>query len=350
VTPDDGDAVPRPPVPQSQGKRMTTLMDKTSADGETPTRTPRRASLVERAAQRLGTAAEARGDAGAPPVSGGGDGGGPPGRGPGGPRGPGGGSGGAPRAPDHVPLKVSIDLDQLQSDGMVTPRGERSVIAEEYRMIKRPLLQEAFTYRRGEVRKSNLIMVTSALPSEGKSFTSINLAMSIAKERDVHVLLVDSDLSRPNIGKTLGISAEKGLTDLLDDPALTVPDVLLRTNIPNLSIILAGKPHSMGTELLASHRAEQIIREMADRYKDRVIIFDSAPALVSAEGTALSPHVGQILLIVEAERTTELEVKGALDVLSGCENIQLVLNKVRTRFGARTKAMYNGYYYYGSYS
>lgn len=106
----------------------------------------------------------------------------------------------------------------------------------------------------------------------------------------------------------------------------------------------------MGTELLASHRAGQIIREMAERYKDRVIIFDSAPALVSAEGTALSPHVGQVLLIVEAERTTELEVKGALDVLSSCENVQLVLNKVRTRFGARTKAMYNGYYYYGSYT
>lgn len=249
-----------------------------------------------------------------------------------------------------MPLKVTIDLDRLQSEGMVTPRGERTVIAEEYRMIKRPLLQEAFTYRRGEVRKKNLIMVTSALPSEGKSFTSINLAMSIAKERDVHVLLVDSDLSRPNIGHVLGISAEKGLTDLLDDPSLSVPDVLLRTNVPNLSVILAGKPHAMGTELLASHRARDIIREMAERYKDRVIIFDSAPALVSAEGTALSPHVGQIVLIVEAERTTELEVKGALDVLSGCENIQLVLNKVRTRFGARTKAMYNGYYYYGSYT
>ncbi|WP_404379891.1 XrtA-associated tyrosine autokinase [Caenispirillum salinarum] len=329
---------------------MTSLMDKTSADSDQPTRAPRRGSLVERAAERLGTTSDLRGaDAPRrevrPGLSGGGR--GPGGGGDGGGHG---GSGGGPRAPDHVPLEVSIDLDRLHAEGMVTPRPSRSVIAEEYRMIKRPLLQQAFTYRRGEVRKNNLIMVTSALPSEGKSFTSINLAMSIAKERDLHVLLVDSDLSRPNIGQTLGVSAEKGLTDLLDDPSLSVPDVLLRTNVPNLSVILAGRPHAMGTELLASHRAGQIIREIAERYKDRIIIFDSAPALVSAEGTALSPHVGQILLIVEAERTTEGEIKGALDTLSACDNIQLVLNKVRTRFGARTKAMYNGYYYYGSYT
>ncbi|WP_343870440.1 XrtA-associated tyrosine autokinase, partial [Caenispirillum bisanense] len=254
---------------------------------------------------------------------------------------------GASAATARAAGQVTIDLDRLQAMGMVTPRGERSSIAEEFRMIKRPLLQAAFTYRPGQVRKENLIMVTSALPSEGKSFTAVNLAMSIAKERDVHVLLIDSDLSRPNVGPMLNVSSEKGLTDLLDDPSLEVRDVLLRTNVPNLSLILAGKPHPMGTEMLASHRATSLIREMAERYKDRVIIFDSAPALVSAEGTALSPHVGQVLLIVEAERTTELEVKGALDVLHACDNIQLVLNKVRTRFGVHGKGGYEGYYYYG---
>ncbi|SOD90874.1 XrtA-associated tyrosine autokinase [Caenispirillum bisanense] len=336
---------------------MTSVID-TTASGHDDPRKARRVSLVERAAQRLG------GDAPQPELA---------------------GAGAAvaerpaPAAPPppqqqhphphhHSPRpaprpspaadavshggpagggRVDIDLDRLQAGGMVTPRGERSSIAEEFRMIKRPLLQAAFTYRPGQVRKENLIMVTSALPSEGKSFTAVNLAMSIAKERDVHVLLVDADLSRPNVGAMLGISAERGLTDLLEDPSLSVPDVLMRTNVPNLSIILAGKPHPMGTELLASQRATAIIREMAERYKDRVIIFDSAPTLVSAEGTALSPHVGQVLLIVEAERTTELEVKGALDVLHACENVQLVLNKVRTRFGVHSKGVYDGYYYYG---
>lgn len=338
---------------------MTSLIDTSSSEHE-DSRKQRRASLVERAAQRLGGETAGGGQSAPPPQAQ--------------PRpapamaadasGAGAAAAVAERpapaaAPGPRPSpaaeqvaysgggRVEIDLDRLQASGMVTPRGERSSIAEEFRMIKRPLLQAAFTYRPGKVRKENLIMVTSALPSEGKSFTAVNLAMSIAKERDVHVLLVDSDLSRPNVGAMLGISAERGLTDLLEDPALSVPDVLLRTNVPNLSVILAGKPHPMGTELLASQRATGIIREMAERYKDRIIIFDSAPTLVSAEGTALSPHVGQVLLIVEAERTTELEVKGALDVLHACENVQLVLNKVRTQFGVHSKGVYDGYYYYG---
>lgn len=323
---------------------MTTAMDNTAPDGENPARPttqqqpPPRASLVERAAQRM------RGDPAAAPAASRPRPQSPPQQ----PQ--------APRRPetpessgkaDRRPAPVFIDLDRLQEQGMVTSRGERSKIAEEFRMIKRPLLQEAFTYKRGQPRRANLIMITSALPSEGKSFTTVNLAMSIAKERDVHVLLVDADLSRPNIGETLGVSAEKGLTDLLDDPSLEVSDVLLRTNVPNLSVMLAGHPHAMGTELLASQRATAIFREMAERYTDRVILFDSAPALVSAEGTALSPHVGQVVLIVEAERTTELEVKGALDVLNGCDSVQIILNKVRTHFGMGGQNAYDGYYYYG---
>lgn len=329
---------------------MTSLIDNTSSGGEDPRKAARRASLVERAAQRLG-GSEPPPAAVPPPRPA------APAAAAAAPAGAEGDTAVAERPPavEAPPTgytgggagRIEIDFDRLQAEGMVTPRGERSSIAEEFRMIKRPLLQAAFSYKPGKVRKENLIMVTSALPSEGKSFTAVNLAMSIAKERDVHVLLVDSDLSRPNVGAMLGVSAERGLTDLLEDPSLTVPDVLLRTNVPNLSMILAGKPHPMGTELLASHRATSIIREMAERYKDRIIIFDSAPTLVSAEGTALSPHVGQVLLIVEAERTTELEVKGALDVLHACENIQLVLNKVRTRFGVHSKGVYDGYYYYG---
>ncbi len=312
---------------------MTSLIEP-AFSGHGDNRPPRRASLVERAAQRLGD------DSGPAPRP-------APGAAPGPAVLPPKPDAGSRASAGQASGRIAIDLDRLQALGMVTPRGERSSIAEEFRMIKRPLLQAAFTYRPGQVRRDNLIMVTSALPSEGKTFTAINLAMSIAKERDVHVLLVDSDLSRPNVGPMLNVTAEKGLTDLLDDPALDVRDVLLRTNVPNLSLILAGKPHPMGTEMLASQRATSLIREMAERYKDRIVIFDSAPALVSAEGTALSPHVGQVLLIVEAERTTELEVKGALDVLHACDSIQLVLNKVRTRFGLHGKGGYEGYYYYG---
>ncbi|GAB6054304.1 hypothetical protein JCM17960_31240 [Magnetospira thiophila] len=244
--------------------------------------------------------------------------------------------------------QITIDLDGLAEKGMITSRGERSRMTEEFRMIKRPLLLRAFATGDEAIKDGNLLMVTSAIPGEGKTYTSVNLAMSIAKERDVYVLLVDADLSRPNVMATIGLKTDKGLVDLLDNDELDVADVLLRTNIPNLSIIPAGRPHAMGTELLASERAGQVINEIAMRYRNRVIIFDTAPVLASSEGGALLKHVGQIVLVVEFERTKDVEVLGALDMLDSCEHINLVLNKARTRLaGGHGGPGYYGNYYAG---
>ncbi|WP_065814716.1 XrtA-associated tyrosine autokinase [Magnetospira sp. QH-2] len=240
---------------------------------------------------------------------------------------------------------IDIDLDAIAEKGMITSRGERSRMTEEFRVIKRPLLLRALATGEEAVKDGNLIMVTSAIPGEGKTYTSVNLAMSIAKERDVFVLLVDADLSRPNVMPTLGLKADRGLVDLLENEDLDVADVLMRTNIPNLSIIPAGRSHSMGTELLASERAGQVINEIAMRYRNRVIIFDTAPVLASSEGGALLKHVGQIILVVEFERTKEVEVLGALDMLDNCEHINLVLNKAGTRLAGG----HGGSAYYGSY-
>ncbi len=240
---------------------------------------------------------------------------------------------------------ITIDLDRLAAMGMITPRAERSRMTEEYRVIKRPILLRAFAAGEDAVKDANLIMITSAIPSEGKTFTAINLAMSIAKERDVYVLLVDADLSRPSIMSTLGVKADRGFVDLLEHEEMSVADVLLRTNISNLSVIPAGRPHAMGTELLASERAGQVIDEIAMRYSNRVIIFDTAPVLASSEGGALLKHVGQIVLVVEFERTKKAEVLGALDMLESCEYINLILNKSRTRLAAG----HGGAGYYGSY-
>ncbi len=250
----------------------------------------------------------------------------------------------APPAPDrHGPAsrRVDIDLDRLFTSGMVTPRGERTRIAEEYRVIKRPLLLKAVAGSQEAVDKGNLIMVSSSIPGEGKTFTAVNLAMSMAKERDVYVLLVDADLSRPAVFPTLGIEADMGFSDLLEDASLDVADVLLRTNVENLSLIAAGRPHPMGTELLASERAGHVIGEIAHRYANRVIILDTAPVLASSEGGALSRFVGQVVFVVEAEKTNEAAVKGALDVLGSCKHIGLVLNKARTRLAS---GLYGGYY------
>ena len=239
---------------------------------------------------------------------------------------------------------VHLNLDALTARHVLTPRGERSRMAEEYRSIKRPLLQYARASFKKPELKGNLIMVTSAIPGEGKTFTTVNLAMSIAKERDLNVLLIDADLSRPSLATRLGIEESLGLTDLLEDPSLDVAQVLQRTNIRNLSLITAGRPHTMGTELLASRRAETVINELARRYPDRIILFDTSPIQATNEGGALAPEVGQVILIVEAERTTEMEIKGALEMLSACPNVMLLLNKTKTRFGRYYGTYYGTYY------
>jgi receptor protein-tyrosine kinase len=239
---------------------------------------------------------------------------------------------------------VHLNLDALTARHVLTPRGERSRMAEEYRSIKRPLLQYARASFKKPELKGNLIMVTSAIPGEGKTFTTVNLAMSIAKERDLNVLLIDADLSRPSLASRLGIEESLGLTDLLEDPSLDVSQVLQRTNIRNLSLITAGRPHTMGTELLASRRAETVINELARRYPDRIILFDTSPIQATNEGGALATEVGQVILIVEAERTTEMEIKGALEMLSVCPNVMLLLNKTKTRFGRYYGTYYGTYY------
>jgi len=239
---------------------------------------------------------------------------------------------------------VNLNLDALTARLVLTPRGERSRMAEEYRSIKRPMLQYARAAFNKPELKGNLIMVTSSIPGEGKTFTTINLAMSIAKERDLNVLLIDADLSRPSLAARLGIEESLGLTDLLEDETMDVGQVLQRTSIRNLSLITAGRPHVMGTELLASRRAETVINELARRYSDRIILFDTSPIQATNEGGALAAEVGQVVLVVEAERTTEMEITGALEVLSVCPNVMLLLNKTKTQFGRNYGTYYGSYY------
>lgn len=239
--------------------------------------------------------------------------------------------------------KVEIDLEMLSERGFVTPNSEATAIAEEFRQVKRSLLLNAFGKGGAKIDRGNLVLVTSSRPAEGKTFCAINLAMSIAAERDLTVLLVDADLAKPDILATLGIQGGKGLVDVVLDPSLDLSDCMLRTNIPNLSILPAGRHHNLSTELLASDRMTRIVDEIAGRYKDRMIVFDSSPALASSLGPVLALHVGQCLFVVEAERTTDEDAKEALTLLSRCPNINLLLNKSRFR----SRAQFGGYYGYG---
>lgn len=224
---------------------------------------------------------------------------------------------------------AEIDLARLQAMGMVTPERSRSATAEEYRVIKRPLLRNATATGAAKIDNGNLIMVTSALPGEGKTFNAINLAVSMAMELDHTVLLVDADVSRPSVLSQLGLPPEKGLMDVLAGNVTDLSDVLLRTNIEKLSILPAGNVHQRATELLASEAMNLLLEQMASRYPDRIIIFDSPPLLVTTESRVLATHMGQIVVVVEAERTTHGTVKQALATIENCPIKLMVLNKSR---------------------
>jgi len=251
-----------------------------------------------------------------------------------------------PRPESHalnqaVSRTVSIDLVRLGERGMVTPERPRSAIAEEFRVIKRPLLRNATASGAARIDDGNLIMVTSALPGEGKTFSAINLAISMAMELDYTVLLVDADVSRPSVLSQLGLAPERGLMDVLAGDVTDLSEVLFRTNIEKLSILPAGMPHQRATELLASEAMTQLLEQMAKRYPDRIIVFDSPPLLVTTESRVLATHMGQIVLVVEAERTTHATIRQALATVESCPIKLMVLNKSRER----SPGSYYGYGY-----
>jgi receptor protein-tyrosine kinase len=183
-------------------------------------------------------------------------------------------------------------------------------------------------------------MVTSSLPSEGKTFTAINLAMSVAMEFDNTVLLIDGDVAHPMLPTLLDVPSEPGLLDLLTRDDLDVGDALVRTNVEKLTVLPAGSRHKRATELLASEQMVNLLRELASRYSDRIIIFDSPPLLATTEARVLATHVGQIVMVVAADATTQHTVSQALSTIESCEIVLMMLNKARkTEVGS-----YYGYY------
>jgi len=225
--------------------------------------------------------------------------------------------------------RVELDLARMRDQGMVTAAAGRTRLLEDFRVIKRPLLQRAFNERAPGDKPGNLIMITSSLPGEGKTYCAVNLAMSIAMELDHTVLLIDADVARPSVLRTLGLPEHRGLMDLLVDDKLDMADVMLRTNVDTLSILPAGTSTPRATELLASSTMTNLVHEIANRYPDRIVIFDSPPLLLTSESRVLASHMGQIVMVVEAQTTTQHAVKEALHQLEGYPNVNLIYNKTR---------------------
>ncbi len=240
-----------------------------------------------------------------------------------------------------VSRRVELDFEVLSAAGIVSPNSPRTQIADQYRVIKRPLIRNAMGRGAARIDNGNLIMVTSSLPGEGKSFTAINLAMSIATELDNTVMLVDADVARPSVLRVLGLPPGPGLLDLIVDESLDLSSVLLKTNVDKLTILPSGTKHDRATELLASESMSRLLENMANRYSDRIIIFDSPPLLLTTESRVLATHMGQIVMVVHAAKTLQADVRAALGTIEACPVKMLVLNQ------SRSTSLASGGYGYG---
>lgn len=233
-----------------------------------------------------------------------------------------------------------VAVEELRENGYLLPDAPVTALAEEFRIVKRQLLLAAEANDR-----ARLVMIASAAPDEGKTFCAVNLALSIAAERDTEVLLVDADFAKPEVLSTLGLANGPGLMDAIVDRTLDVESCVIRTSIPHLAVLPAGKPHNDATELLASDRMREVLDRILTSHPSRMVIFDTPPTLAASVASELALHVGQVLMVVRADTTGEAGLRDALGLLAGCDQIRLLLNRVRfapsgSRFGA--------YYGYGN--
>jgi protein-tyrosine kinase len=237
---------------------------------------------------------------------------------------------------------ASIDAVSLERAGMVDWSRTRTRISEEFRLVQRQIIRSAFGPG-AEPGFSNLLLVTSARPGEGKSFMSTNLSGSIARQGDHHVLLIDADSKRDSICYSLGLAQARGLLDLAANPKLDPAPLIVKTPIERLSILPVGRERERSAELFSTKEMTRLIQSLGRRYADRLLILDAPPCLSTSDPAVLSQVVGQILFVVEADRTQRDEIEASLDLIQACPTITMVLNKQqissRYTFGA-----YSSYY------
>ena len=237
----------------------------------------------------------------------------------------------------------TIDREGLREGGFILPDASASGLAEEFRIVKRQLLQAASGKTGITEDKRQTIMVCSAAPDEGKTFCAINLALSMASEKDVEVLLVDGDFSKPEILSILGLEGGKGLTDAIAEPGADPESYVIQTNVERLSVLPAGSQCNNVTELLASQRTRQVFDALTAGRPNRIVIFDSPPVLMASPASILANKVGQIVMVVRADKTKETDLREAVGLLSGCEHLSLMLNACGFAPSGRRFGSYYGY-------
>ncbi|HET7586554.1 MAG TPA: AAA family ATPase [Gammaproteobacteria bacterium] len=242
---------------------------------------------------------------------------------------------------------VHIDFESLRDAGMYPSEDNSGHIADQYRRIKRPLLANITGKGATQVTNGRRIMVASSVPGEGKTFTSFNLALSIALERDYTALLIDGDVAKCDMTRILNMEDRPGLLDLLGNERLQLENVVAQTDVPRLKVLPAGQWNTISTELLASRRMDHVLDEITRSMPNCIIVFDSPPLLATSEAQVLAAAMGQIVVVVAAGRTSQQTVKAGVETLDADKSINMVLNFAR---GGGDGKRYGNYYYGGYYS
>ncbi len=236
--------------------------------------------------------------------------------------------------------KYEIDRESLREQGLIVPEGTVSALLEEFRIIKRKLLRAAKD--RGTA-KSRRILVCSPHPGEGKTFCASNLAIALGAERDSEVLLIDGDFAKPSILSTFGLPRGPGFMDCLADPSLKPEEMVIGTDIPGLWVLPSGNQTNSDSEFLASERTGEVLDRLTMGSPNRIVIFDTPPALSASPAAELAKHVGQALLIARADTTGQSALEDACQLLSACPDIKLLLNAVQFSPSGRNFGSYYGY-------
>lgn len=247
--------------------------------------------------------------------------------------------------PREQPRTVSLDIASLVEMGYLPNHYETSEQYDEFRRIKRPIIGAAFDQsERQDGGSPNLVMITSALPAEGKTFTTINLALNMTAERDTTLLVIDGDFAKRSLTRALELDDSPGLTEVLDGRK-ELSEVIINTDNPKLKMIPAGQPHRNSAELLASRRMGECMDEIAKRYPDRLVLIDAPPYLATNEAQIIEPYVGQVVVVIEAEKTPQPLLHQVIDQIGPNKKVGLVLNKRRKLSGVYSDT----YDYYGGY-
>lgn len=237
-----------------------------------------------------------------------------------------------------------IDRKRLREQGLIVPEGTVTTLLEELRIVKRQLLLQAADLRRQNAGPAaQRILISSPHAGEGKTYCALNLALSIAAEKESEVLLVDADFAKPSILSVLGLPGGPGLMDALMDESVDILDCVLATDIPGLWVLPAGDTSNHDSEYLASSRTAKVLERLTQGAPHRVVIFDSPPALAASPAAELAKYVGQAVVIVRADRTGQGALEDSISLLSACPNVQLLLNAAQFSPSGRRFGTYYGY-------